>query len=126
MSKNKPDPVDVYVGRRVRMRRMMLNMSQEKLADHFGLTFQQLQKYEKGTNRISSSRLVQIASALKVPVAFFFEGAPGTTDKAKPERDLIGEFFSSPYATELADNYVKIKLNSSRLVVADVAKALTL
>src|SRR6201999_1999097 len=76
MAKKTPNPIDRHVGSRVRMRRMMLSMSQEKLADGLRLTFQQVQKYEKGTNRIGSSRLQQIADILQVPVAFFFEGAP--------------------------------------------------
>src|ERR1041384_4005290 len=76
MAKKAPNPTDKHVGSRVRMRRMMLNMSQEKLGDSLGLTFQQVQKYEKGTNRIGASRLQQIAHILQVPVSFFFEGAP--------------------------------------------------
>src|SRR3974390_3882615 len=76
MAKKAPNPIDKHVGSRVRMRRMMLAMSQEKLGDALGLTFQQVQKYEKGTNRNGASRLQQISSILQVPVAFFFEGAP--------------------------------------------------
>src|SRR5437660_7840991 len=76
MAKKAPNPIDKYVGSRVRMRRMMLGMSQEKLGDALGLTFQQVQKYEKGANRIGASRLQQISLTLQVPVAFFFEGAP--------------------------------------------------
>jgi transcriptional regulator with XRE-family HTH domain len=77
LAKKQPNPVDKHVGSRVRMRRLSLGMSQEKLADAIGLTFQQVQKYEKGTNRMGSSRLQQIADVLRVPVTFFFEGAPG-------------------------------------------------
>jgi len=77
LAKKAPNPTDKHVGSRVRMRRMMLGMSQEKLGDALGLTFQQVQKYEKGTNRIGASRLQQISHILQVPVAFFFEGAPG-------------------------------------------------
>src|SRR5438477_8494548 len=76
MAKKAPNPVDKHVGSRVRMRRIMLGMSQEKLGDALSLTFQQVQKYEKGTNRIGASRLQQIAHFLEVPVSFFFEGAP--------------------------------------------------
>ena len=76
MAKKAPNPIDKHVGSRVRMRRMMLSMSQEKLGDALGLTFQQVQKYEKGTNRIGASRLQQISNILQVPVSFFFEGAP--------------------------------------------------
>lgn len=76
MSSKHPDPVDKYVGSRVRMRRLMLGMSQEKLGDKLGLTFQQVQKYEKGTNRVSASRLQQLSGILNVPIPFFFEGLP--------------------------------------------------
>src|SRR5215470_10634886 len=71
-----PNPVDKYVGSRVRMRRIMLGMSQEKLGEALGLTFQQIQKYEKGTNRVGASRIQQIAEILQVPVSFLFEGGP--------------------------------------------------
>src|SRR2546421_12090300 len=74
--KKAPNPTDKHVGGRVRMRRMMLGMSQEKLGDGLGLTFQQVQKYEKGTNRIGASRLQHISRILQVPVSFFFDGAP--------------------------------------------------
>src|SRR6201746_2552328 len=76
IAKKAPNPTDKHVGARVRMRRMMLSMSQEKLGDALGLTFQQVQKYEKGANRIGASRLQQISQILQVPVSFFFEGAP--------------------------------------------------
>ena len=80
-----PNPIDRHVGSRVRMRRVMLGMSQEKLGDALGLTFQQVQKYEKGTNRIGASRLQQISRTLDVPPAFFFEGAPSFEAMANPE-----------------------------------------
>ena len=73
MAKKAPNPIDKHVGSRVRMRRMMLSMSQEKLGDALGLTFQQVQKYEKGANRVSSSRLVDLSNALDVLVPYFFE-----------------------------------------------------
>lgn len=72
----KPDPIDAHVGRRVRERRAVMGMSQERLGDALGVTFQQIQKYERGANRIGSSRLLQIGRTLEVPVSFFFEGAP--------------------------------------------------
>src|SRR5262245_59172708 len=77
--KKAPSPIDKHVGSRVRMRRLMLAMSQEKLAAALGLTFQQVQKYEKGTNRIGASRLQQISQILQVPIAFFFEGSPNAS-----------------------------------------------
>jgi transcriptional regulator with XRE-family HTH domain len=82
--KKSPNPIDKHVGSRVRMRRMMLAMSQEKLGDALGLTFQQVQKYEKGTNRIGASRLQAIANILQVPVSFFFEGAPARPRRRRP------------------------------------------
>jgi transcriptional regulator with XRE-family HTH domain len=98
MMKKAPNQIDRHVGGRVRMRRMMIKMSQEKLGDALDLTFQQVQKYEKGTNRIGASRLQQIAGVLGVPVDFFFNGAPaiegptdGFAEQAAPnyEADLL-------------------------------------
>src|SRR5207237_3393201 len=95
--KKAPNPIDKHVGSRVRMRRMMLAMSQEKLGDALGLTFQQVQKYEKGTNRIGASRLQQISNILQVPVEFFFEGAPtlqpsGNGAKDAPSPSYVSDF----------------------------------
>jgi transcriptional regulator with XRE-family HTH domain len=101
MAKKAPNPIDKHVGSRVRMRRMMLGMSQEKLGDALSLTFQQVQKYEKGTNRIGASRLQQISLILQVPVSFFFEGAP--LPPGRPQG--MGEAPSPAYVTEfLATN----------------------
>jgi transcriptional regulator with XRE-family HTH domain len=77
-----PNPIDVYVGGRVRMRRIEVDMSQQILGSHIDLTFQQIQKYEKGMNRIGASRLQQIGKILEVPAAYFFEGAPGGWEPA--------------------------------------------
>ena len=74
-----PNPIDVHVGGRIRMRRLLLGMNQETLANALGLTFQQVQKYEKGTNRISASRLQHISQILQVPVSFFFDAVPKQT-----------------------------------------------
>lgn len=101
MSVKSPDPVDRHVGSRIRMRRIMMAMSQQKLGDALGLTFQQVQKYEKGTNRVSASRLQQIAETLQVTVSFLFEGAPGAALMA----DGFGEAPSPTYAVDfLATN----------------------
>src|SRR4051794_5032734 len=78
MARKTTDPTDSHVGNRVRMRRMMVGMSQETLGEALGLSFQQVQKYEKGVNRMSASRLQQTAHILQVPVSFFFEGGPAT------------------------------------------------
>ena len=72
-----PSPVDVHVGNRIRLRRTLLQMSQEKLGDALGLTFQQVQKYERGANRVSASRLFDLGRVLEVPVSFFFDDLPG-------------------------------------------------
>lgn len=74
MPRTKHHSIDSYIGTRVRMRRLMLNMSQENLSARLGVTFQQIQKYEKGTNRISAGRLLELAIALRVPVSFFYDG----------------------------------------------------
>ena len=94
MSTKAPNPVDKYVGSRVRMRRIMLGMSQEKLGEALGLTFQQVQKYEKGTNRVGASRIQQIAEILQVPVSFLFEGGPSgmaspTASAKAPRRPMF-------------------------------------
>src|SRR5512133_373666 len=99
MSTKAPNPVDKYVGSRVRMRRIMLGMSQEKLGEALGLTFQQVQKYEKGTNRIGASRLQQISRILGMPVEFFFEGSPATEQQPQP----IGGFSEAGDTTYVAD-----------------------
>ncbi len=75
-SSRRPNPIDAHVGSRVRLRRMLLGMSQEKLGEHLGLTFQQVQKYEKGVNRIGASRLFDLAHVLGVPVQFFYDDVP--------------------------------------------------
>ena len=90
MAKKAPNPIDKHVGSRVRMRRMMLSMSQEKLGDALGLTFQQVQKYEKGTNRIGASRLQQISLILQVPGRVFLRGSAAASGQAS--RDGRGAF----------------------------------
>src|SRR5437667_10087380 len=105
-----PNPTDKHVGARVRMRRMMLSMSQEKLGDALGLTFQQVQKYEKGANRIGASRLQHIAQILQVPVAFFFEGGPagegarGGSEPASPS--YVSEFLATRDGLALAKAFM--------------------
>ncbi|KXJ56545.1 MAG: transcriptional regulator [Thalassospira sp. Nap_22] len=79
-----PNPIDVHVGSRVRLRRTLLGMSQEKLGDALGLTFQQIQKYERGANRVGASRLYDISRALEVPVSFFFDDMPAEIVGNKP------------------------------------------
>src|SRR5881397_3008322 len=113
MAKKAPNPIDKHVGSRVRMRRMMLGMSQEKLGDALGLTFQQVQKYEKGTNRIGASRLQQISHILQVPVAFFFEGAPslGEVDglQEAPSPAYVSDFLATSEGLALTRAFTRIK-----------------
>ncbi len=80
----RPNPVDVHVGARVRLRRTLLGMSQEKLGDAIGLTFQQVQKYERGANRIGSSRLFDLSRVLDVPIEFFFDEMPDDVAASSP------------------------------------------
>ena len=96
MSTKAPNPVDKYVGSRVRMRRIMLGMSQEKLGLALGLTFQQVQKYEKGTNRVGASRIQQISEILEVPVSFLLDGGPS----GRPSGEGFGEAASPAYVSD--------------------------
>src|SRR5688500_4663962 len=82
-NKKRPNPVDVHVGARIRLRRNMIGLSQEKLGESLGITFQQIQKYEKGMNRVGASRLQAIGNILNVPVTFFCDDMPGQSDKPK-------------------------------------------
>jgi transcriptional regulator with XRE-family HTH domain len=108
-----PNPIDRHVGSRVRLRRVMLGMTQEKLGEALGLTFQQVQKYEKGTNRIGASRLQQISRTLDVPPAFFFEGAPSFEAIANPEPGRLGvaEDSNTPYIADFLATAEGLQLN---------------
>jgi transcriptional regulator with XRE-family HTH domain len=132
MAGKKPNPVDAHVGSRVRLRRMLLGISQERLGDSMGLTFQQVQKYEKGVNRIGASRLFQISKILDVPVQFFFEEAPYTGDgnavrgMAEPDSEaFILEFLNSREGLELNRAFVKIGDPKVRKSVVDLVRALS-
>jgi transcriptional regulator with XRE-family HTH domain len=113
MRQKSPNPIDKYVGSRVRMRRLMLTMSQGKLAGALGLTFQQVQKYEKGSNRIGASRLQHIAHVLQVPVGFFFDGAPDvhpmTGAAEAPSPSYITDFLATPEGLSLAQSFMQVK-----------------
>ncbi len=111
--KKSPQPVDKHVGSRIRMRRLMLGMSQTKLADALGITFQQVQKYEKGTNRISASRLQHISSFLEVPIPFFFEGSPHHSNTPKrmadaPSPAYVSDFLATSDGISLSKAFVQI------------------
>ena len=97
--KGNPNAIDIHVGRRVRMRRTLLGMSQGKLGDAIGLTFQQVQKYERGANRVSSSRLYDLANVLGVPVSYFFDEMSASTSARSPGR-LRGMAEQKPLAFE--------------------------
>jgi len=118
MAKKAPNPIDKHVGSRVRMRRMMLGMSQEKLGDALGLTFQQVQKYEKGTNRIGASRLQQIAQILQVQVSFFFEGAPNIT-AAGARQDGFAEASSPAYVSDFLASSDGLALTKAFMKIDD-------
>jgi transcriptional regulator with XRE-family HTH domain len=113
MSTKAPNPVDKYVGSRVRMRRIMLGMSQEKLGEALGLTFQQVQKYEKGTNRVGASRIQQIAEILQIPVSFLFEGGPSGTMNADgsiegPSPSYVSDFLATSEGLALTRAFTRI------------------
>jgi transcriptional regulator with XRE-family HTH domain len=130
MTKKTPNPIDKHVGSRVRMRRMMVGMSQEKLGDALGLTFQQVQKYEKGTNRIGASRLQQISSILQVPVAFFFEGAPQASNDdnidlhldGAPSPAYVSDFLATSDGLALTKSFMRIKDAKLRRRIVDLVE----
>src|SRR3954465_15133484 len=128
MTVKAPNPTDRHVGSRVRMRRMMLSMSQEKLGDALDLTFQQVQKYEKGTNRIGASRLQQISNILQVPVAFFFEGAPhgpgehGRGMGEAPSPAYVSDFLATSDGLALTKAFMRIKNARLRRRVVDLVE----
>lgn len=132
MAGKKPNPIDVHVGSRVRLKRMMLGMSQERLGQALGLTFQQVQKYEKGANRIGASRLFHLSQILEVPVDFFFEDAPGTdapaaaTGMAEPESEaFILDFLNTREGLELNRAFTHIGDPKVRKSVVDLVRALS-
>lgn len=130
-SKKKPNPIDIHVGSRLRLRRNMLGISQEKLGESLGITFQQIQKYEKGTNRVGASRLQAISSILGVPVSFFFEDAPGadgTSQKGLAEDHsgsiYVADFMSSTEGLQLNRAFSRIGDPKVRRRIVDLVKAL--
>jgi transcriptional regulator with XRE-family HTH domain len=123
------NPIDVHVGSRVRLRRMLLGMSQEKLGEHLGLTFQQIQKYEKGINRIGASRLFDLANVLSVPVQFFYEELPVTSaDGARgfaerPAESYAVEFLGSREGLELNKAFARITDPRVRRSIVELVRA---
>jgi transcriptional regulator with XRE-family HTH domain len=126
MATKVPNPIDKYVGSRVRMRRIMLGMSQEKLGEALGLTFQQIQKYEKGTNRVGASRIQQISEILQVPVSFLFEGGPTSTatggfgEAASPT--YVSDFLATSEGLALTRAFTRIADAKLRRSIVDLVE----
>jgi len=125
-----PNPVDLHVGGRVRLRRKLIGISQEQLADALGLTFQQVQKYERGSNRVSASKLYTIARTLGVPIAFFFDGLAdpmednqGVEVQAKAER-MVMDFLATSEGLELAKLFPQVSRGPVRRQVLDLVRAM--
>jgi transcriptional regulator with XRE-family HTH domain len=122
MANRTPSPTDVFVGQRVRVARTIAKLSQSELGQRIGVTFQQVQKYEKGANRIGASRMQQISDVLQQPVSYFF--AEQSAGQKKPDVDIIQKMMVAPYGLQLAQCYVAIKTNQDRLIVAQMAASL--
>ena len=125
-----PDPIDKLIGGQVRLRRLTVGMSQEKLAANLGITFQQVQKYEKGTNRIAASRLWKLAEILDVSIDFFFDGAgqeevaaDGFGEPSQSDREIYA-FLATPDGLELNQLFSQIKNPIVRRRIAEMAKTL--
>lgn len=131
ITKKIPNPIDRHVGSRVRMRRVLVGMSQEKLGEALALTFQQVQKYEKGTNRIGASRLQQISRILGVPVEYFFEGAPQVQDRLASngfqdtgDTSYVADFLATNEGVQLNKAFVRIKDPKLRRKVVELVSAM--
>ena len=129
-AEHSPNPVDIHVGLRIRLRRKELGVSQERLADSIGLTFQQVQKYERATNRVSASKLWEMARALKTSIAYFFDGlgepanAPALTT-SEPSSAPLQAFLLTPEGLELAAAFPKIKRARVRRRILELVRTLT-
>ena len=127
MSTKSPNSVDRHVGSRVRVRRLMLGMSQEKLGKALGLTFQQVQKYEKGTNRVGASRIQQICEILQIPVSFLFEGSPTAISKAEslneaPSPAYVYDFLATSEGLALTRAFTRITDAKLRRSIVDMVE----
>ena len=123
MRKKQANPIDIQVGNRVRIRRMLIGMSQERLGDLLGLTFQQVQKYENGTNRVGSGRLARIARVLDVPIARFFVNR-STGEEGVAEGDTVTDLLSSPYALRMLRAINNIPDDKVRLSLVTLTESL--
>lgn len=119
-SAKKPHPVDIHVGQRLRLRRNMLGMSQDDLGKQVGITFQQIQKYERGTNRISASRIWEFAGILGVPEDYFFEGLEGVPSTAAEDQQLFG----SKESQKLIHAYYNIPTREIRDKIRNLIKCI--
>jgi transcriptional regulator with XRE-family HTH domain len=123
-----PNPIDLHVGARIRMRRKILGISQERLADDLGLTFQQVQKYERGANRVSASKLYEIARSLQSAVAYFFEGLADPTDlegmAEAGSQQFVHDFLMTPEGLELASLFPKISRPKVRRRILDLVRSM--
>ncbi|MBD9389740.1 helix-turn-helix transcriptional regulator [Agrobacterium sp. AGB01] len=120
-----PNPIDVHVGSRIRLRRSIAGLSQEQLADGLGLTFQQVQKYEKGINRVSASRLQHISEVLEVPISFFFENGPNAlVNSAGSPMGEFNELMSSKETIALVTAFNSIKSPRLRQSVLNLVRTL--
>ncbi|KQT06783.1 MULTISPECIES: helix-turn-helix domain-containing protein [unclassified Rhizobium] len=127
MNRRKPDPIDVHVGTRIRTRRRLIGMSQTGLGNLLSVTFQQVQKYEKGTNRVGSSRLAHIAEVLDVPVSFFFEDDPsrkGMIGSSSVAVDPVGHFIDTKDGLDLNRAFFLIKDERVRRSIIKMAETL--
>jgi transcriptional regulator with XRE-family HTH domain len=133
MPKRSMNPIDAHVGARVRLRRMLIGMSQEKLGEMLGVTFQQIQKYEKGANRIGASRLYEVSRILDVPVQFFFDDLPDDGDRpiARPHgfsenggEPFVMDFVSSSEGLSLNRAYTGIKDGKIRRGILDLVRSI--
>jgi len=126
MTRRDPNYIDVHVGARIRMRRQLINMSQERLGELLGITFQQVQKYEKGSNRISASRLFYASKTLGVPVQFFFDGLPGSESgeglREGGEGDQFSAAMMSPEGVQLAKAFKEAESSTKRKLIASLAR----
>jgi len=119
-----PNPVDRHVGLRIRMRRKELGISQEKLAEAVGLTFQQIQKYERAANRVSASKLWDIARALRSPISYFYEGLTEMSEAGEAPRESMQDFLLTPDGLELAACFPRIHSPRLRRKVLELVRAL--
>lgn len=127
MPRKEPNPIDRHVGNRVRTQRMLAGVSQERLGEALGVSFQQIQKYEKGINRISASRLQQVAHLLQVEVSVFFQGTPPATSlvvAAQSSGPEVLDFTLTAEGVQLNRAFVKIKSGHIRRKLVDLAEAL--